>query len=199
MMATPRELYDAKIREMNQKIKKFEEANKKDHAVIPLLERDYKKAIDELDIEKADEIHAKMDRLKRTAESRKEQIKLMDSSDHPQRQKAMDEYLEDLRAEEQAIKDEAAPLYEEIRAAREAYLEIVVKALPVEERFFKNAQDQHRAKFPKDAMTIVPHGLPGSTADACVAQHHIANKDREVRKELYAKFEADRRALHSYR
>lgn len=178
-MTTPKEQHTAKLKEIDLKVQALEEANRADIQRIPELEKEYQNFIDAIEIEKADAIHAEIDRLKRATDIRTTQIQALKNATHPARVAAKDEYLVALKANEKRIIEEHRPLHEKVMAAREEYMRLAISTLPLFNEFHDNAREYHAAEKPGFPM-LYPSGIAGGPANYQVFEGEIYNMAQKL-------------------
>ncbi|MGM0899415.1 MAG: hypothetical protein ACQEV0_16015 [Bacillota bacterium] len=181
-MTTPKEQYNAKIKKIDLKVQALEEANQADIHRIPELEKEYQQKIDAIEIERADAIHAEIDRLKRSAEIRGTQIKMLKDKNHPSRVAAKDEYLSALMEEKERIIEAHRTQHEKVLAAREEYMRLAISTLPLFNEFHDNAREYHAAEKPGFPM-LYPSGIAGGPANYQVFEGELFKMAEKLSKE----------------
>lgn len=178
-MSTALANYNKKMKAIHDKINEIKHQNKSDLEKIEPLRNEYTEAINRFDLEKADGIAAEIDRIERVSALKEEQVKMLESKDHPEVKKIREEYSAALQAESERLIADYTPLREEVLKKKEEYMELAAKAFAIENDYHLLHRVKHFFENP-NSYQILPIGFPDSVEAHAISANQIRQKGTEI-------------------
>lgn len=125
----------------------LQKQNERDLQEIERLNEEYKAAIVNFELEKADSLNSEAERLKSDVANRNRQIGILQAKDNPTLKQAVTSYLNDLSSGIEDTKRKASQIEKEVRAAQLDFLKALVRADEVNREFHsKQRTYSHKSK-----------------------------------------------------